>query len=187
MKYDFSGYATKNDILCSDGRTIRKDAFKDNDGTVVPLVWNHDHNDPANVLGHALLENRDDGVYAYCSFNDSDSGRIAKMLVEHGDINSLSIYANQLKQNAGDVIHGNIREVSLVLAGANTGARIDTDSIEHGDDGDIESAVIYHDADGVFMNDNDDDYSEKIRRMKCRKGPFRMQIMRKLLAMLSIA
>lgn len=170
MKYDFSGYATKNDILCSDGRTIRKDAFKDNDGTVVPLVWNHDHNDPANVLGHALLENRDDGVYAYCSFNDSDSGRIAKMLVEHGDINSLSIYANQLKQNAGDVIHGNIREVSLVLAGANTGARIDTDSIEHGDDGDIESAVIYHDADGVFMNDNDDDYSEKNKENEMPKG-----------------
>ena len=170
MKYDFSGYATKNDILCSDGRTIRKDAFKGNDGTIVPLVWNHDHNDPANVLGHALLENRDDGVYAYCSFNDNDSGRTAKMLVEHGDIDSLSIYANQLKQNAGDVIHGNIREVSLVLAGANTGARIDTGSIEHGDDGDIESAVIYHDADGVFMNDNGDDYSEKNKENEMPKG-----------------
>ena len=157
MKYDFGGYATRNDILCSDGRTIRKDAFKDNDGATVPLVWNHDHNDPMNVLGHAVLENRNDGVYAYCTFNDTDSGKTAKMLVEHGDIDSLSIYANQLKQNAGDVVHGNIREVSLVLAGANSGARIDTHGIEHGDDGDYESAVIYHDADGVYLNDESEE------------------------------
>lgn len=157
MKYDFGGYATRNDILCSDGRTIRKDAFKDNDGATVPLVWNHDHNDPMNVLGHAVLENRNDGVYAYCTFNDTDSGKTAKMLVEHGDIDSLSIYANQLKQHAGDVVHGNIREVSLVLAGANSGARIDTHGIEHGDDGDYESAVIYHDADGVYLNDDSEE------------------------------
>ena len=157
MKYDFGGYATRNDILCSDGRTIRKDAFKNNDGATVPLVWNHDHNDPMNVLGHAVLENRDDGVYAYCTLNETDSGKTAKMLVQHGDINSLSIYANQLKQNAGDVVHGNIREVSLVLAGANSGARIDTHGIEHGDDGDYESAVIYHDADGVYLNDESEE------------------------------
>lgn len=157
MKYDFGGYATRNDILCSDGRTIRKDAFKDNDGATVPLVWNHDHSDPMNVLGHAVLENRNDGVYAYCTFNDTDSGKTAKMLVKHGDIDSLSIYANQLKQNAGDVVHGNIREVSLVLAGANSGARIDTHGIEHGDDGDYESAVIYHDADGVYLNDESEE------------------------------
>lgn len=132
-KYDFSGYATKNDLKCSDGRTIRKDAFKDNHGQVVPLVWQHVHDDPANVLGHALLENREDGVYAYCKFNDTDAGKNAKTLVQHGDITALSIYANQLLQKGQDVIHGAIREVSLVLAGANPGALIDNLSIAHAD------------------------------------------------------
>lgn len=141
MKYDFSGWATKNNIRCSDGRTILKDAFKHNDGQMVPLVWNHDHNDPLNVLGHALLENRDEGVYAYCTFNDTDAGRNAKALVEHGDVTALSIYANQLKQQGPNVLHGAIREVSLVLAGANPGAFIDS-IIRHGEELD-EEAIIY--------------------------------------------
>lgn len=108
-KFDFSGWATRNDLLCSDGRTIRKDAFKGNDQQTVPLVWGHDHSDPNRVLGHALLENRDEGVYAYCTLNDSESGRAAKELVKHGDVRSLSIYANQLKQSGSDVVHGVIR------------------------------------------------------------------------------
>ena len=140
-KYDFSGWATKNDLQCSDGRTIRRDAFKDNDGQTVPLVWNHQHNDSQNVLGHALLENRPEGVYAYCKFNDTPAGKNAKMLVEHGDVSALSIYANRLKQNQGDVTHGVIREVSLVLAGANPGAFIDS-IMRHGECSDNE-AVIY--------------------------------------------
>lgn len=140
-KYDFSGWATKNDLKCSDGRTIRRDAFKDNDGQTVPLVWNHQHNDSQNVLGHALLENRPEGVYAYCKFNDTPAGKNAKMLVEHGDVSALSIYANRLKQNQGDVTHGVIREVSLVLAGANPGAFIDS-IMRHGECSDNE-AVIY--------------------------------------------
>lgn len=132
-KYDFSGWATRNDIRCSDGRTIRKDAFKDQNGRVVPLVWMHQHNAPENVLGHALLENRNEGVYAYCTFNDTESGRIGKQLVAHKDIVGLSIYANQLKQSpAKDVVHGMIREVSLVIAGANPGATIDA-VLTHGD------------------------------------------------------
>lgn len=140
-KYDFSGWATKNNLRCSDGRTILKDAFKHNDGQTVPLVWNHQHNDPLNVLGHALLENREEGVYAYCKFNDTPAGTNAKMLVQHGDVSALSIYANQLKQQQGNVLHGQIREVSLVLAGANPGAFIDS-VIKHGDDSEGE-AVIY--------------------------------------------
>lgn len=143
--YDFSGWATRNNLKCSDGRTIIKDAFKHNDGKTVPLVWNHQHNNPDNVLGHALLENREEGVYAYCKFNDTRQGNNAKMLVEHGDVKSLSIYANQLKQKQmGDttnVIHGEIRELSLVLAGANPGAFID--SIISHSDGSDEEAVIY--------------------------------------------
>ena len=139
--YDFSGWATKNGLRCSDGRTIMKDAFIENDGKTVPLVWNHQHNDPSNVLGHALLENRDEGVYAYCNFNDTESGAIAKALVQHGDIVSLSIYANQLKQNGSNVMHGMIREVSLVHAGANPGAFID-DVVSHSETTDGE-AVIY--------------------------------------------
>lgn len=141
MEYDFSGWATRNNIRCSDGRTILKDAFKHNDGQMVPLVWNHDHNDPLNVLGHALLENRDEGVYAYCTFNDTDAGRNAKALVEHGDVTALSIYANQLKQQGPNVLHGAIREVSLVLAGANPGAFIDS-IIRHGEESD-EEVIIY--------------------------------------------
>ena len=140
-KYDFSGWATKNNLRCSDGRTIMKDAFKHNDGQTVPLVWNHQHNDPLNVLGHALLENREEGVYAYCKFNDTEAGRNAKMLVEHGDVTALSIYANKLKQKGGNVEHGVIREVSLVLAGANPGAFIDS-IIRHGESSD-EEGVIY--------------------------------------------
>lgn len=139
--YDFCGWATRINRKCSDGRTIMKDAFKDNDGKTVPLVWMHQHNDPENVLGHALLENRDEGVYTYCKFNDSDSGRAAKILVENGDVNALSIWANQLKQNNSNVMHGNIREVSLVLAGANPGAYIES-VLSHGEESD-EEAVIY--------------------------------------------
>ena len=140
-KYDFSGWATRNNLLCSDGRTILKDAFKHNHGSVVPLVWNHQHNDPLNILGHAKLENRNEGVYAYCTFNDTDAGKNAKELVQHGDVSALSIYANQLKQNGGNVLHGAIREVSLVLAGANPGAFIDS-VIRHGEESD-EEAVIF--------------------------------------------
>ena len=141
MKYDFSGWATKNNIKCSDGRTILRDAFKHNDGQTVPLVWNHQHNESANVLGHAVLENREEGVYAYCTFNDTEAGKNAKLLVEHGDVTALSIYANKLKQNGSNVMHGTIREVSLVLAGANPGAFIDS-IIRHGEFCEDE-AVIY--------------------------------------------
>ena len=140
--YDFCGWATRNGLRCSDGRIIVRDAFKDNNGKKVPLVWNHQHNEPTNVLGHALLENRAEGVYAYCKFNSSESGKNAKILVEEGDVNALSIYANQLKQNGADVVHGNIREVSLVLAGANPGAFIES-VIKHGEASD-EEAVIYN-------------------------------------------
>lgn len=131
MKYDFSGWATKNNLRCSDGLTIMQNAFAENNGKKVPLVWNHDHNDPSNVLGHAILENRDEGVYAYCTFNDTKAAQDAKNMVKHGDIDALSIYANQLQKNGSYVMHGQIREVSLVLAGANPGAFID-DVIEHG-------------------------------------------------------
>lgn len=141
MAYDFSGWATRNNIRCSDGRTIMRDAFKAQDGQTVPLVWNHRHNEPENVLGHAKLENRENGVYAYCTFNDTESGKNAKLLVEHGDVNALSIYANQLKQQGGNVLHGAIREVSLVLAGANPGAFIDS-VMSHGEESEDE-AVIY--------------------------------------------
>ena len=139
--YDFCGWATKNDVKCSDGRIIRKDAFVHNDGQTVPLVWNHQHNDPNEVLGHALLENREEGVYAYCKFNETESGQTAKLLVQHGDIDALSIYANQLKQQGPNVMHGNIRELSLVLAGANPGAFIQS-VIKHGEECD-EEAYIY--------------------------------------------
>lgn len=158
MSYDFCGWATKNDILCSDGRTIRKGAFKDNDGQTVPLVWNHCHNDPGNVLGHALLENRDDGVYAYATFNDTESGKTAKDLVSNGDITHMSIYANKLRQNGKDVMHGVIREVSLVLAGANPGALIDS-VVAHGEE-DEESAVIYND-EHIELSHADDEENSK--------------------------
>lgn len=143
--YDFSGWATRNNLKCSDGRTIMKDAFRNDDGQTVPLVWNHQHNDPLNVLGHAILENREEGVYAYCTFNDTDSGKNAKLLVEHGDVSALSIYANQLKQQGGNVLHGVIREVSLVLAGANPGAFIEN-VIRHNDN----DEVVISDDEGVI-------------------------------------
>ncbi len=143
--YDFCGWATKVNIKCSDGRVIMKDAFKHNDGQIVPLIYNHDHNNPDAVLGHAMLENRDEGVYAYGKFNDTENGRTSKLLVEHGDITSLSIYANQLQENMGYVSHGNIRELSLVLAGANIGAHIEN-VIRHGEESTTE-AIIYNNED----------------------------------------
>ena len=158
-KFDFSGWATKANIRCSDGLTIMKDAFKHNDGKVVPLVWNHDHNDPFNVLGHAMLENRDDGVYAYCTFNeDTEQGRNAKSLVEHGDVVSLSIFANKLKKQGDNVVHGEIREVSLVLAGANPGATIES-VIRHGEESD-EDAIIYMN-EGITLNHAEEKAEEK--------------------------
>ncbi len=139
--YDFCGWATRNDLKCSDGRVIIKDAFKHNDGKKVPLIWNHQHNNVDNVLGHALLENRDEGVYAYCTLNNTPTAQNAKELVEHGDIVALSINANQLRQNGNNVMHGEIREVSLVLAGANPGAFIES-VIRHGEVFE-EEGVIY--------------------------------------------
>lgn len=150
--YDFCGWATENDLKCADGRIIRKDAFKINDGQKVPLVWNHDHMDPYRVVGHALLENRDEGVYAYGYFNDTDLGKTAKVYVQHGDINSLSIYANQLKQQGPNVMHGNIREVSLVLAGANPGACIES-VISHGEE--VEEEGIIHTGDIIELYHSD--------------------------------
>ena len=163
MDYDFSGYVTKNDLRCADGRVIRHDAFKDNDGQIVPLVWQHVHTDPTNVLGHALLENRDDGVYGYAKFNKTEKGKHAKEMVENGDIVSMSIYANRLKQHGSDVIHGVIREVSLVLAGANPGAFIDNISFAHADgtytDVDDE-AVIYSGLDSIEYVSHADEKEE---------------------------
>ena len=160
MKCDFSGWATRNDLLCTDGRTIRKDAFKAQDGQVVPLVWNHNHNDPNNILGHAQLENRDEGVYAYCTFNDSESGKTAKELVKHGDIRSLSIFANQLKQSGGDVLHGVIREVSLVLAGANSGAFIDS-VMAHGDGSEEVGIVLGYDENVMLYHADEEELEDK--------------------------
>lgn len=163
--YDFCGWATKANIKCSDGRTIMPNAFKDNDGKTVPLVWNHRHDDPDHVLGHALLENRDEGVYAFCKFNDTAAGRTAKELVKHGDVDSMSIYANQLKEKLSSVIHGNIREVSLVLAGANIGAKIES-VLVHGDEVEGEAYIytgegieLYH-ADGADGDGGDGEGSE---------------------------
>lgn len=177
MKYDFSGYATRNNIKCSDGRVIMRDAFKDNDHKKVPLVWQHDHMSPDNVLGHAMLENREDGVYAYGCFNDTPSGLNAKELVKNGDVRALSIYANKLKQDGANVIHGAIREVSLVLAGANPGAYIDTVMVHSDGDEETEDAeicfnlnsnpVIYHsgevddESDGVISHTDKSDEKEK--------------------------
>ena len=163
MDYDFCGYATKNDLLCADGRVIRHDAFKESDGQIVPLVWQHVHSDPKNVLGHALLENRDDGVYAYATFNNTPSGQHAKEMVKHGDISAMSIYANRLKQYGTDVVHGIIREVSLVLAGANPGAYIENISFAHADgtytDVDDE-AVIYSGPDTIDYISHADEEDE---------------------------
>ena len=157
--YDFSGWATRNDLKCSDGRVIRAGAFKHCDGMEVPLVWNHQHNDPENILGKALLHNMDQGVYAYCTFNDSESGQQAKILVQHGDVKALSIYANQLQQKGCDVLHGAIREVSLVLAGANPGAFIDS-VIKHGEESE-EEAVIYTGEDIVLAHSEEEANKEE--------------------------
>ena len=165
MDYDFSGWATKANLKCSDGRTIMRDAFKDNDGQTVPLVWNHLHNDPDKVLGHALLENRNEGVYAYCKFNDTETGQTAKLLVKHGDVDALSIYANHLKEKMSNVIHGNIREVSLVLAGANPGASIDS-VMMHGEESD-EEAIIYT-GESLSLYHSDDSKKDE------KKGDFEM-------------
>lgn len=154
LKYDFSGWATRNDLVCADGRTIRHNAFEDCDGKTVPLVWNHQHDEPDNILGHALLENRKDGVYAYCTFNETDAGKAAKMLVQHGDIASLSIYANGLKQTPSkDVTHGVIREVSLVVAGANPGAFIDFVDMAHGEGGEQEMILSAYEPISLFRPD----------------------------------
>ena len=164
MDYDFSGYATKNNIRCADGRVIRHDAFKENDGQIVPLVWQHVHDDPTNVLGHALLENRDDGVYAYATLNNTESGKHAREMVKNGDIVAMSIFANRLQQHGSDVIHGVIREVSLVLAGANPGALIDNISLAHADGSytDIDDeAVIYSGLEGIEYFSHADDSDEK--------------------------
>lgn len=172
MKYDFSGYATRNNVKCSDGRVIMRDAFKDNDHKNVPLVWQHDHMSPDNVLGHAMLENREDGVYAYGCFNDTPSGLNAKELVKNGDVRALSIYANKLKQNGANVIHGAIREVSLVLAGANPGAYIDTVMVHSDGDEETEDAeicfnlntnpILYHSDEEDDKNDDVDDKADDV-------------------------
>ena len=172
---DFSGYATRNDLLCGDGRIIKKDAFKDCDGKTVSLVWNHDHSNPESVLGHALLENRDDGVYAYCTLNDTEAGRHAKELVQHGDVTALSIYANKLKQNGNNVVHGIIRELSIVLAGANPGAYIDF-VMEHSDEDDedtigslyagYDERIIIHSADTANNKKEDNDMAENTNNAK---------------------
>ena len=177
MKYDFSGYATRNNVKCSDGRVIMRDAFKDNDHKNVPLVWQHDHMSPDNVLGHAMLENREDGVYAYGCFNDTPSGLNAKELVKNGDVRALSIYANKLKQDGANVIHGAIREVSLVLAGANPGAYIDTVMVHSDGDEETEDAeicfnlntnpILYHSDD---EKDNPDKNNNKDENMSNSNG-----------------
>ena len=166
--YDFSGWATRNDLLCGDGRTIRKDAFKDNDGEIVPLVWNHDHINQDAVLGHALLENRPEGVYAYCKLNDTEAGQLARKQVENGDVRSLSIYANKLKHIGKDVVHGSIRELSLVLAGANPGAFIDV-VMAHGEEEeddliinyDENAITLYHSADKADTSKKEEEKMDK--------------------------
>ena len=165
MKFDFSGWATKNDLTCSDGRTIKHNAFKENDGQRVPLVWQHGHNAVDNVLGHALLENRDEGVYAYCALNETPAADNARELVKHGDVKALSIYANRLDQRGADVIHGNIVEVSMVLSGANPGALIDNVALEHSDGSWTESeeeAIIYS---GLTLSHDSGDTTEDTESM----------------------
>lgn len=168
-KCDFTGWATRNDIQCSDGRTIRRNAFIDNDGETVPLVWNHSHDNADNVLGHALLENRDEGVYVYGTFNDNKQGRNARELVQHGDVTALSIYANHLKQRGGDVLHGAIREVSLVLAGANPGAYIDS-VIRHGEESDEEAIIYTGEELSLSHADDEDDDGDGEDKDKKEKG-----------------
>lgn len=167
-KFDFAGWATKFDILCADGRTIRHGAFNDNVGRLarVPLIWNHAHGGPENVIGYADLEHNDEGVYAYCSFNDTDKAKTAKALVEHGDIRSLSIYANHLKQNGGDVLHGLIREVSLVLAGANSGAYIDYINLAHSDSEESDALIFGDEQDFLFHADSEDDEEQETNDSK---------------------
>lgn len=159
-KFDFSGWATRNDLKCSDGRIIRRDAFKHCDGQTVPLVWNHDHTDPFRVLGHALLENREEGVYAYCNFNDTELGKTARVYVEHGDIKHLSIYANQLKQQGDNVLHGAIREVSLVLAGANPGAYIEN-VMSHGEDSEEEAIIFTDESIDLYHADSEEEEDDE--------------------------
>lgn len=173
MKCDFSGWASRNNLKCTDGRTILKDAFKDNDGAIVPLVWNHQHNDPLNVLGHAQLENREDGVYAYCFLNNTEAGKQAKEIIAHRDVDSLSIYANKLQQRGGNVLHGDIKEVSLVLAGANPGAKIENWAIAHSDDPDDvtiieDEAVIYT---GMSLEHSDSDEEKKDEKKEEKTMP----------------
>ena len=163
MDYDFCGWATRNDLKCSDGRTIRKDAFKDNDGQKVPLVWNHQHDEAFDVLGHAMLQNRDEGVYAYCKFNDTESGKTAKLLVQHGDIDRLSIYATKLKQVGSNVMHGDIREVSLVLAAANPGAYIE-DIIAHGEASDDEAVIYTGESIELYHSDDSQVENKEIKK-----------------------
>ena len=160
-KFDFSGWATRNNLRCSDGRTIRQGAFRDNDGMTVPLVWNHDHNDPGNVLGHALLKNMNEGTYAYCWLNDTESGNNVRELVKHGDIKALSIYANKLKQNGGDVLHGDIKEVSVVLAGANPGAFIDSVIVHSFDTDDYDDGAIIYTGEEISCAHSDDEAIEE--------------------------
>lgn len=164
MKFDFSGWATKNDIVCGDGRIIRQDAFKDNDGEVVPLVWNHQHNDVSNILGHALLRNEKDGVKTYLCFNNTENAQIAKEAVSHGDIRSLSIFANKLKQRGSEVLHGAIREVSLVVAGANPGAKILDSGFAHSEDGGADAWMVFMPDIPLEMyhsDEEDEDYDEE--------------------------
>ena len=162
MDYDFSGWATRNDLLCGDGRIIRKNAFRDNDGKEVPLLWNHDHTNQTAVIGHALLENREDGVYAYCKLNNTEAGQHAKELVMHGDVRSLSIFANKLKQIGNDVVHGAIRELSLVLAGANPGAYIDY-VMAHGDD-EEDCMEINYDENAITIYHSEEASSKKTQK-----------------------
>ena len=164
--FDFSGWATKANLLCSDGVIIRKDAFKHHDGAKVPMVWNHQHNSPDEVLGHAILESRDEGMYAYCTFNDTESGKTAKLLVQHGDVDQLSIFANRLKKEGNNVIHGMIREVSLVLAGANPGASIDyvvahSDDFSDGEEGQIYTGEYIENVSDLFHADKNDEKGEE--------------------------
>jgi HK97 family phage prohead protease len=170
MNYDFSGWATRNNLKCSDGLTIGKDAFKHNSGTKVPLVWNHEHNDPNNVLGHAILENREEGVYAYCSFNNTPTAQNAKDMVQHGDINALSIYANQLQKQGSLVMHGQIREVSLVLAGANPGAFID-DVIVHGMRVDGEAVLFTGEEIELYHADNKKEEVKEVTKEQPKDEP----------------
>ncbi|MDD3040074.1 HK97 family phage prohead protease [Bacteroides sp.] len=170
MKFDFCGWATRNDILCSDGRTIRKDAFKHNDQKTVPLVWDHQHGQPFDVLGHAYLENRPEGVYVYGTFNDTDSGQQAKLVVQHGDVTNLSIFANQLKQSGGNVMHGNIREVSLVLAGANPGACIES-VISHGEMSDEEAWIFTDESISLHHSDDTELEEETVKMDETKKKP----------------